>query len=113
MDARFLMLMTQDAALTALKKAGWWRCSLLGEGAFGCAIKALPSHKDSLSMSMMLCSKGMLDSRLFCISLDIVLITIYARLSMTAVLRKVGTVCICSAGPGPTLHQIAVAFVAV
>ena len=105
MDARFLMLMTQDAAL-ALKQAGWWRCNLLGEvGAFGCTIKGLPGHKDSLSMSMMLCSKGMLDSRLFCISLDIVLITISARLSMTAVLRKVGTVCICSAGPGPTLQS--------
>ena len=111
MDAPFLM--AQDAALKALRKKGWWRCIILGEGSFGCAIKGLPGHKDSLSMSMMLCSKGMLDSRLFCISLDIVLITIYARLSMTAVLRKVGTVCICSAGPGPTLHQIAVAFAAV
>ena len=48
MDARFLMLMTQDAAL-ALKQAGWWRCNLLGEGAFGCTIKGLPGHKDSLS----------------------------------------------------------------
>ena len=65
------MLMIQDAALTALKKAGWWRCQVVGqlEGAFGCAIKGIRSdcRLGSLSMSMMLCSKGMLDSRLFCI----------------------------------------------
>ena len=90
MDARFLMLMTQEAALAALKKAGWWGSWILGSGSFGCAIKVVRGRMDSLSsMSMMLCSKGMLDSRLSCISLDIVLITICARLSITAVLRKV------------------------
>ena len=68
----------------------------LGQKFSGCAIKGVRGRKDSLSMSMMLCSKGMLDSRLSCISLDIVLITICARLSMTAVLRKVGTVCVLS-----------------
>ena len=99
---------TQDSALKALKKAGWWSCRILGKGVSGCAIKGVRGRKDSLSMSMMLCSKGMLDSRLFCISLDIVLIlTICARLSMTAVLRKVGTVCVCSAGTGSTRVQIA------
>ena len=106
MDA---LLTAQDAAVTALQQSGWKCIKILGQGSFGCAVKVIRGRKDSLSMSMMLCSKGMLDSRLFCISLDIVLITICARLSMTAVLRKVGTLCICSAGPDSTLHQIAVA----
>ena len=45
MDARFLMLMTQEAALAALKKAGWWGSWILGSGSFGCSKQGCPrSH---------------------------------------------------------------------